>query len=188
MNSAAAKVLGDWLPKANCIAIGPGLGVSDELKAFLVELIPRITCPLVVDADALNNLASISDWTQLLESRSWVMTPHPGEWSRLSGVSAEHRDAQEQSAIEFAGRHGGVVVLKGHHTLITDGKLSVHDLTGTPAMATGGSGDVLTGVICGLICQGMSPRDAAHLGVCAHGYAGVLLENHSRAMWFCLRS
>ncbi|MEZ6135616.1 MAG: NAD(P)H-hydrate dehydratase [Pirellulaceae bacterium] len=156
--------------KATCIAIGPGLGVTRELQVLLQELLQRAPCPLIVDADGLNNLAHIENWHQYCQCPV-VVTPHPGEWSRLSGVPANRRDEQIAAAISFAKQHHVVVVLKGHHTVITDGRSTTINTTGTPAMATGGSGDVLTGVIAALICQGLEPRDAAHLGVYAHGKA-----------------
>lgn len=173
--------LGSWdtlagqLSKATCVAIGPGMGQSRELQQLVRRVVQQATCPLVIDADGLNNLAQLSNWTQGC-SVPLVITPHPGEWSRLSGISADDRPRQCQAAIEFARQTQGVVVLKGTHTLVTDGQTAVWNETGTPAMAIGGSGDVLTGLITALICQGLSPREAAHLGVHVHGRAAQIAQ------------
>jgi NAD(P)H-hydrate epimerase len=144
----------------------------------LQELVPKLIalsrCPIVIDADGLNNLAAVQNWPTTRVPL--ILTPHPGEWSRLSGVPASDRDAQDKAAIAFAGRTKCVVVLKGHHTLVTDGETAIWNQTGTPAMATGGSGDVLTGLITALVCQGLTPRDAAHLGVHLHGLAAEMAE------------
>ncbi len=160
-----------WFMKADCIAIGPGMGRSRELQSMLTGLLRTVTCPLVIDADALNNLAESTNWQRKLRQPT-VITPHPGEWHRMSGVEASERRSQCLMAIEAAkGCESLTVVLKGHRTLITDGHTAVLNATGTPAMSVAGSGDVLTGIITGLICQGLSTRDAAHLAVYVHGEA-----------------
>jgi len=174
---AAAPQLAPWLKQAKCIAIGPGMGQSSGLEAWLLEILSQIKTPTVIDADGLNNLAALETarfiWRKRLAA-PLVITPHPGEWARLSGVTASDRDGQIEAAVKLAAEHAMVIVLKGHRTVITDGSSLVENKTGTPAMATGGSGDVLTGVITALICQGLSPRDAAHLGVQVHGLAGEI--------------
>lgn len=180
MTLAALETLQPRLATAQCIAIGPGLGQSRELQQLMRKLIRRITCPLVIDADGLNNLAASPTWTKRV-SAPLVITPHPGEWSRLCGVAAGDRCAQCKAAVQFAKRYTAVVVLKGQDTFITDGETAIVNSTGTPAMATGGSGDVLTGLITALICQGLAARDAAHLGVYAHGLAAELAENEFRS-------
>jgi NAD(P)H-hydrate epimerase len=167
----AIEQLAPWFSKASCIAIGPGMGRSRELQLLMSQLLRRATCPLVIDADGLNNLAESGGWP-LKSKQPVVITPHPGEWSRLSGIAATDRDAQGRSAIITARKFDALtIVLKGHQTLITDGKSAVLNATGTPAMAVAGSGDVLTGMITGLICQGLTLRDAAHLAVHVHGQA-----------------
>jgi ADP-dependent NAD(P)H-hydrate dehydratase len=163
------------LSKATCVAIGPGLGQSRELQQLVGRVIEHACCPLVIDADGLNNLAQSSNWSRHCKA-PLVITPHPGEWSRLCGVAAGDRDAQCQAAIEFSRETKVIVVLKGRHTLVTDGQTAVWNQTGTPAMAVAGSGDVLTGLITALICQGLGPRDAAHLAVFAHGRAAELAQ------------
>ena len=165
----ALDQLEPWFSKATCIAIGPGMGRSRELQSFVIGLLRKATCPLVIDADGLNNLAESTDWQRRFQ-QPVVITPHPGEWSRLSGVAASDREGQCQAAIEAA-RHSDLltVLLKGHRTLITDGRTAAQNATGTPAMAVAGSGDVLTGIIAGLVCQGLTTRDAAHLAAHVHG-------------------
>jgi ADP-dependent NAD(P)H-hydrate dehydratase len=161
--------------KASCIACGPGLGRSLELQRFVNQLVSEAPVPCVIDADALNNIADAGAWPARAAAPR-VLTPHPGEWSRLSGSDAHDTDAQRLAAIAFAQKHDVVVVLKGQHTLVTDGATAYLNNTGTPAMASGGSGDVLTGVIAALVCQGLSARDAAHLAVYAHGLAAQLAQ------------
>lgn len=164
-----------WLEQASCVAIGPGLGQSVDLRALLKRVLRQARTPIVLDADGLNNVAQSSVLHEKLAARL-ILTPHPGEWARICGVSADDRPGQCGAAVEFARRSGTVVVLKGSQTLVTDGETAVWNTTGTPAMATGGSGDVLTGIITALVCQGLAPRDAAHLGVHVHGRAAELAE------------
>ena len=167
----AIEQLAPWFSKASCIAIGPGMGRSRELQLLMSKLLRKATCPLVIDADGLNNLAESGGWP-LKTKQPVVITPHPGEWVRLSGIAATDRDAQCRMAILSASKFEALtIVLKGHRTLITDGRSAVLNATGTPAMSVAGSGDVLTGAITGLICQGLTPRDAAHLAVHVHGQA-----------------
>lgn len=167
-----------WIAHSDCVAIGPGLGRSDQVAQFVLDVLQFIseanpTCPVVIDADGLNALASLQTWTPNF-SNSLVLTPHPGEWSRLSGFTADDRERQMSAAVSMASKWRCTIVLKGHRTLITDGTHSSLNTTGCPAMATGGSGDVLTGVITALICQGLCPYDAARLGAHLHGLAGML--------------
>lgn len=167
-----------WLVNSDAIAVGPGLGRSAMLDLWVPRLISSIepnSSKWVLDADALNALATREDWMKLL-SPSVVITPHPGEWSRLSGVAASDRHGQRECAQEIAAECGCTIVLKGHKTLVVNGKQSFVNETGTAAMATGGSGDVLTGIIVALICQGLSPFQAARLGVHVHGLAGSIAQ------------
>jgi NAD(P)H-hydrate epimerase len=173
----AVEQLEPWFAKATCIAIGPGMGRSRELQLLMGKLLRLLACPLVIDADGLNNLAESGAWP-IRTKHSLVLTPHPGEWARLSGVAAADRMAQCHSAIDTANKFETVtIVLKGHRTLVTDGWSAVLNATGTPAMSVAGSGDVLTGIITGLICQGLAPRDAAHLGVHVHGQAAEAAQH-----------
>lgn len=177
--------LKDWLGKSSCVAIGPGIGRSPHLNIFLSDVLqflaenaPSVT--VVIDADGLNALAGLhhdsTQWTQILCNPT-VLTPHPGEWARLSGIAATDVDEQSHAAVVLARQANCTIVLKGHRSLVTNGEKSMRNETGTPAMATGGSGDVLTGVITALICQGLSPFDAAHLGTHIHGLAGQIAEH-----------
>jgi len=103
-----------------------------------------------------------------------ILTPHPGEWERLSGVKAKDRAGQIVAAHDFAARTKCIVLLKGNQSLITNGEESFTNATGNASMAVGGSGDCLTGIIAALICQGMNGMDAARLGAHLHGLAGDL--------------
>ncbi len=106
-----------------------------------------------------------------------ILTPHPAEFARLLGVTRDAALAdREQLATAAALRLGVVLLVKGHRTLITDGRRAAFNTTGNPGMATGGSGDVLTGIITALLCQGLAPYDAARLGAHLHGLAGDLAE------------
>ncbi len=154
------------------VAMGPGLGGEPPTVQEVREVVTMVGKPLVLDADALNAFAEHPD---LLArgAAPRVLTPHPGELSRLTGAPiADIQKRREAAAKEAASRFLGVVVLKGHKTVVTDGGRTYVNTTGNPGMATGGSGDVLTGVIAALIGQGLSPFDAARLGVYLHGMAG----------------
>ena len=166
---ASAKDLRPLLTRADVVAIGPGLG-QDQWGNALLGAALEITAPMVVDADALNNLAA----DPLMHS-DWIVTPHPGEAARMLGMSTEEIQADRFAAVrELVASYGGVCVLKGAGTLIAslyDGVVSVCD-RGNPGMASGGMGDVLTGTIAGLRAQGLSSPVAAHLGVWLHAAAG----------------
>jgi NAD(P)H-hydrate epimerase len=159
------------------VALGPGLGRTQELTSLVKGLIQRVTQPLVLDADGLNAVAGAAD---VLSNRagSTIITPHPGEFARLlqtetAKVQANRRDL----ALQFAGKHKLILVLKGHATIVTDGQRLYENTTGNPGMATAGSGDVLTGTVAALLGQGLEPFDAAQLGVYIHGLAGDLARD-----------
>jgi ADP-dependent NAD(P)H-hydrate dehydratase len=158
----------------DALAIGPGLGARPDVAELLRTVLSALpTVPLVLDADALNVFLP-----GMLANRTVpaVLTPHPGEFARLKAQTvAEVQADREGKAGRYAKRYKVVVALKGHGTVVTDGdKVYVND-TGNPGMATGGSGDVLTGVIAALLAQGLSPFDATALAVWAHGRAGDLV-------------
>ena len=157
---------------ATAVGLGPGLGRSASLDALVGRLYRSVPQPMVVDADALNALAT---QPEVLASPGGprILTPHPGEFARLIGRRVDE-PARRAEAVALAARCGVVVVLKGHRTLITDGERTAENTTGNPGMATGGSGDVLTGLMTALICQHLEPFDAARLGVHVHGKAGDL--------------
>ncbi len=155
------------------VALGPGLGQSQSAAALVRQVLgwPQ---PLVIDADGLNALSRHP--TPCPPGAAWVLTPHPGEFRRLAeafNIDGDPTDpaGRPDAARRLAEATGAVVVLKGRHTVVTDGDLSYKNHTGNPALSTAGSGDVLTGLIAGLIAQGMTPREAAVLGVHVHGLA-----------------
>ena len=160
---------------ADCVACGPGLSRSPQLDQLVAELYEVLPQPLVLDADALNALAALGD-TCPQAAAPRILTPHPGEFRRLWDAmdSRAPREDLCRQAVELAARRGWILVLKGHRSLVTDGQRVTYNTSGNPGMATGGAGDVLTGVITALVCQGLAPFDAARLGVCVHGLAGDL--------------
>ena len=162
---------------ATCVGCGPGLGQSVDLAAFVCAAYQTFTEPMVLDADALNALARTEKGWVGKPSGPRVLTPHPGEFARLVGLdgfSRAPRAEQVAKARLFAKGEGIVLLLKGHETFITDGAREAVNKAGNPGMATGGCGDVLTGIITGLVCQGLSAFDAAVLGGHVHGLAGDL--------------
>ncbi len=165
----------------NAVAFGPGLGQSDAAKSAARLIFTGWELPLVVDADGLNDLCDPSSGQGLAweppGSFPRVLTPHPGEFARLLGPNVTAKEVQadrEALAVRFAREHNVVLLLKGARTLVTDGERLFENRTGNPGMATGGSGDVLTGLIAALIGQGMEPFEAACCGAHLHGRAGDL--------------
>ncbi|MCS6865219.1 MAG: NAD(P)H-hydrate dehydratase [Gemmataceae bacterium] len=164
----------DRIREVDVVALGPGLGREPATVAFVQRLIVAVTDkPIVVDADGLFAISPFRD--EFARSSPWVLTPHPGEFARLTGRPAPFHDTErEEQTSQFAQRCGGVVLLKGAGTVVADGSRWYRNDTGNPGMATGGSGDVLTGVIAALIGQGLPCFDAAVLGAWIHGRAGDL--------------
>ena len=166
------------MERANCTAIGPGLGTHRETVELVGRIVESATTPLVIDADGLN---ALSKNTVPLKNTAAdvVITPHPGELSRLTGQSiADIRSDPIRAAREAAAEFHATVVLKGAPTVIgTKGGRIYVNSTGNAGMATGGSGDVLTGIIVSLIGQGLSPEEAAWSGVFLHGSAGDLARD-----------
>ncbi len=157
--------------------LGPGLGQSPDLPDVLAEVLRAAPTPLVLDADGLNALAKRRDVLKG-QKRPLVLTPHPGEFARLvSRTIPEIQAARQESALHFAQEQHVVVVLKGHGTVVTDGDRVYVNATGNPGMATGGTGDVLAGLIGALLGQGLEPFAAAQLGVYLHGLAGDLARD-----------
>jgi hydroxyethylthiazole kinase-like uncharacterized protein yjeF len=158
------------------VAAGPGLGAGPEQASLVRALLARVTVPLILDADALTVLADDPSALEGSPERPVVITPHPGEMGRLTGMSAE--DVQRRRlavARDFATRHHVYVVLKGQRTLIAtpEGTVFINP-TGNPGMATGGTGDVLTGMLAGWLAQRMRVTRACQLAVYLHGAAGDL--------------
>jgi NAD(P)H-hydrate epimerase len=155
------------------LAIGPGLSQQINTQKLIRKVIGTAEIPVVIDADGLNALKGHHKVLQSCHGRA-VLTPHPGEFIRVFGGKLDDSDAvRKKRAKEVACRHGVVVVLKGHRTVVAspEGEIYLND-TGNPGMATAGSGDVLTGVIAALVGQGLSRFEAACLGVHIHGLAG----------------
>lgn len=168
----ARDLITELAQKVTVVGCGPGLGRSAELDDLVAWMYGEIKQPAVFDADALNALATQRDVLGK-PGGPRVITPHPGEFQRL--IAAEGRlprEKLEQEAIRLAARCGIVILLKGHRTLITDGRQHSHNTTGNPGMATGGTGDVLTGLVTALLCQHLLPFDAARLAAHVHGLAG----------------
>ena len=158
------------LEQADACLIGPGLGRSEELDKLLPEIIKNCKCPLVLDADGINAMAAHKD---VLRGRTCplVMTPHEGEFRRLTQwKKADRISGAEQLAKDL----NAVVLRKGHETIITDGYKTYVNRTGNAGMATGGSGDVLAGILTALLGQGVAPLEAAATAAWLHGTAGDL--------------
>jgi NAD(P)H-hydrate epimerase len=159
--------------QADVVACGPGLGQGAAVSSFVRALLKvLVDVPVVLDADGLN---AISPLGNAIGNRSApiVFTPHPGEFARLLGKSVQDvLEDREALAVNFAKRSGVILLLKGSGTLVTDSRRLYRNSTGNPGMATGGSGDVLTGTIAALIGQGLTAFDAAVLGSWVHGKAG----------------
>ena len=174
---SAKDMLAQTIDQMTVLAIGPGLGTHSDTVELVHALYSTVTKPLVVDADGLNALATKAALLDQAQAPR-ILTPHPGEFSRLAGEScATDIPSRAEQAAQICRRDTTgqtILVLKGHQTIVTDGRqFSVND-TGNPGMATGGTGDCLTGIITGLVAQGLAPWDAARLGVHIHGLAGDL--------------
>ena len=170
---AAAPMLVNTAKRADVTAIGPGVSRDEETKRTIIALLQQLEVPIVLDADGINNVANDLYAIDGREKRI-VVTPHPREMARLMGLksAAEVQNNRVKTAMVFAERYDTVVVLKGHETIVTDGDRMFVNPTGNPGMGTGGSGDVLTGMIAALIAEGLDTFEASTLGVYAHGLAG----------------
>ena len=181
---SASEPLAEVLARQSAVAIGPGLGQSASLLDLVTSFYTSISVPAVFDADALNLLAKRPYVLKRAVDRpARILTPHVGEFARLTGLEIETIQAnRQQHAAEFAKANRVIVVLKGKNTVITDGVRVALNSTGNCGMATGGTGDILTGILVALLAQGMQPFEAAQLGVHLHGLAGDLaageLSNH----------
>ena len=174
---AAGKLSGDaipeimkYLPRMDAVLIGPGMGQSESILKVVKTVLKNFHGPVVVDADGINVLSAHTD---LLRGRAFptIVTPHDVEFTRLGGnISVDRVESAAALAIDL----GCIVLLKGHETVITDGKVCYTNKTGNPGMAVGGSGDVLAGIIVSLLGQGISPLEAAACGAWLHGAAGDL--------------
>ena len=178
--AAARPVLERLMNSVSVVAVGPGLGQSDDIRQLVKFLVTSTSKPLVIDADGLNALVGQTDLLSGL-THPVVLTPHPGEFARLTGATvADVQSDRIARAVGLAAlAQPLVVVLKGAGTVVTDGPRHYINATGNPGMATGGTGDVLTGVIAALLAQKLAPFEAAQLGVYIHGLAGDIARDEN---------
>ena len=174
---SALSAIQDRCQKADVVALGPGLGRSDDLIKIVQDLWQTLPMPAVVDADALWALAQDVEWQKVEPAGARVLTPHAGELARLIGFSTSREKKWERKELETAATRlarvtKSVIVFKGTASLITDGTTIIHNETGNPGMATAGTGDVLTGVLAALLAQRLSGFDASRLAAWIHGAAG----------------
>lgn len=175
----ALTLLEEWLPRYDVVVLGCGLGQREATRQFLFELLPRLRDKLLVlDADGLNLLSQINGWPSLIPEKT-ILTPHPMEMSRLCNMAtSEIQRERIETARRWAGEWQKIIVLKGAYTVVAspEGRVRLCPIA-TPALASAGTGDVLAGAIGGLLSQGLSPFDAASLGVYLHALAGKAAES-----------
>lgn len=168
------NVIDKLIDGANGIGFGPGLSKDKETADMLKLVCQKAKCPVVIDADGLNVL---SEDIEILKSGEYILTPHPKEMERLSNINIEEINNNRIEAAEnYAKDKGVILLLKGYYTVITNGCETYINPTGSSAMASGGMGDALTGIITSLIAQGYKPFEAAVLGAYIHGYIGDKLN------------
>ncbi len=173
LRSSAKEAILHRLSGCDAGLLGPGLGRSEELNELLWALVKESKRPLILDADGLNAFGGHID--RLRDAACpLILTPHDGEFQRLLSLSLSRTDLAQRcrAAAQLAKETGAVVLLKGHRTVITDGESFYLNEIGNPGMATGGSGDVLAGMILSFLGQGLKPLEAAALGAWLHGAAG----------------
>ncbi|MCM8779048.1 MAG: NAD(P)H-hydrate dehydratase [Candidatus Omnitrophica bacterium] len=172
---AKGKVL-DFLKKCDCVVIGPGLSRNQETQRLVRFLLKRIALPIVLDADGINALVGYPEILKEIKT-DLILTPHIGEFFRISGISTEEIKKDKISVVKnFLKNYNIVLVLKGYQTIVAQqGKIYVNK-TGNPGMATAGSGDVLTGMMGGFLAQKISPFESAKIAVYLHGLAGDLAK------------
>ncbi|MBU5592571.1 NAD(P)H-hydrate dehydratase [Clostridium sp. MSJ-4] len=171
-----AEELKYLIDKSDVIAFGPGIGEGDDTLEMLKYLIKNANCPIVIDADGLNVLQGNTDILDNKKS-TVVLTPHLGEMAKITGLSIDYiRENRLEVAKSFAKEKGVIVLLKGYHTVITDGETTYINPTGNSAMASGGMGDCLTGIVAGFISQFQRPLESAYCAAFIHGYIGEKLS------------
>jgi NAD(P)H-hydrate epimerase len=169
----AEKDIISFMEKCDCLAMGPGLSQNSETQRLVCSLIGKLTKPIVLDADGINALAGHADILKSAKA-AMVLTPHAGELSRLTGKTAEEvQKDRKDIALKFANEYNTVLILKGHGTIVAapNGDCYINE-TGNAGMATGGTGDVLTGMVASFIGQKCDPFTAACLAAYFHGLAG----------------
>lgn len=169
----AATEISSCLQGKDAVLVGPGLGRSEGVYSAVKQVLESYNGPIVIDADGINVLCKHTD---LLRERTapTILTPHEGEFARLTGSTCQNRSAD---AIRLATDLGCIVLLKGYHTVITDGITTYINTTGNPGMAVGGCGDLLSGMIVSLLGQGIEPLKATACAAWLHGTAGDLCAN-----------
>jgi ADP-dependent NAD(P)H-hydrate dehydratase / NAD(P)H-hydrate epimerase len=171
----AEKDILTFSEKCSAVCIGPGISQNRETQKLVLNLVSKLTKPMAIDADGLNALAGHVDILKAAKAPV-VLTPHPGEMARITGRDKEEiQNNRKEVAMTFAAEYNTVLVLKGHETVVANpaGELYVNQ-TGNPGMASGGTGDCLTGIIASFIGQGIEPFMASSLAVYYHGLAGDL--------------
>jgi NAD(P)H-hydrate epimerase len=176
LDRRAAKPLLDFVANKSALGLGPGLGVNEDTQEFILELLKDLELPLVLDADSLSVLRY---YHKNLSSRKYptVITPHPGEAANLLGTSPQNIQKDRLGAArQLAMETGATVVLKGHNTIIMDSSAKRYYIcpAGGPILATGGTGDLLTGLVTGFLSRKMEAMDAAALAVYVHSRGGDL--------------
>lgn len=173
LSSTASKQIKDSYPVFDVIALGPGLSRNSSTQRLILNIIETSPIPLVIDADALNALSQSLNSLKKTKTLK-ILTPHPGEMARLTKKKKSSVEANRTNiACTFANKYNCVILLKGHKTIVASPQRKVYvNSTGNPGMATGGSGDVLTGMIAAFVAQGLSGSDAAKYGAYLHGKAG----------------
>jgi NAD(P)H-hydrate epimerase len=163
------------LPKIDVVAVGCGASTNPGTQQLLRKIVQTIDKPMVIDADCLNALSGHLSCLDRRKAKDVVLTPHTQEFSRMTGADKKSIINKRKELVkQFALRYNLTLVLKGCHTLVSDGKALFENKTGNPGMAKAGLGDVLTGIIAGLMAQGLKSFEAAKLGVYLHGLAGDL--------------
>jgi len=173
LSSKSLVRIKELLEVTTALALGPGISTQPHTQELILDLIPQIKVPMVIDADGITALALRREVLKECKS-SIILTPHPGEMARLMGTTIKAiQDDRIGVAKTFADSYGCFVILKGNRTIIASPKGEIYiNPSGNPGMASGGTGDVLTGIIGGLLAQGISPLEAAKWGVYLHGFAG----------------
>jgi NAD(P)H-hydrate epimerase len=173
ISMAAIESTSEFAASKDATVIGPGMSLHGKTRQYIVQFVEQCRAPLLIDADGINALSTGTDGV-LKRTHDTVLTPHPGEMARILHTSTKDVvERREECAVSLAKELEVTVVLKGHHTVIVapDGSC-VQNIIGNNGMGTGGSGDVLSGLIGGLMAQGLSGHHAAQLGVYVHGLAG----------------
>lgn len=165
----------DFIPKTDALLVGPGLGRKKSISEFVTKLLDKLEKPILLDADGLNALEGKPEILQEVKAPV-IVTPHPGEMAGLTGLKIKKiQETRRETVLCFSRKYNVITVLKGYQTAVASPNGSFYlNFTGNPGLATAGSGDVLAGLIAGLLVQGLPPFSAASLGVYLHGLAGDL--------------